>query len=279
MVATQGSGGFKDVESLKSARSIGCVTGSTSCTFLVSNKLTTAMQACVTASECTDKIAAGTLEAFVYDQPMLQYNVQQRQNGKGPYAPTPGTDFDQCEVVKGVLLNREDYGLAFEAHDSAYPEAFNHLILDWQDSSENAVASETWFGQAPQIDNGTAMGNMWVTAVLILAVATGVALCAIATSAEAREDANAALESGHDELNKYLDQVDFETVTNADLLDLSTSLIKGQTQMMNTFYMMNRSVRSIAVAFGSLPSLPPCCFTLSPASYFSNPRLTAGILF
>jgi hypothetical protein len=190
------------------------------------------------------------------------YNNVKTGKGRTPLLQAP---ISTSEVVKGVLLNREDYGLAFEAHDSAYPEAFNHLILDWQDSSENAVASETWFGQAPQIDNGTAMGNMWGTAALILAVATGVALCAIATSAEAREDANAALESGHDELNKYLDQVDFETVTNADLMDLSTSLIKGQTQMMNTFYMMNRSVRSIAVAFGSLPSLPPCCFSLSPA--------------
>jgi hypothetical protein len=243
VVATQGSGGFKDVESLQSARSIGCVSGSTSCSFLVANKLSSQKHACESLSECTDKVALGTIQAFVYDQPMLQYNVKQRQNGEGKYSSYSG---DQCEVVSGVLLNREDYGLAFESHNSAYPEAFNHLILDWQESSENADASEKWFGQSQIQDNSTAMGNMWATAVVIVIFAGVFAAWAVSSSAQAREDADAALEAGHNDLNKYLEQVEPASVTNADLLDMTTSLIKGQTQMMNTFYMMNRSVRSRA---------------------------------
>merc|ERR1712167_58816 len=101
------------------------------------------------------------------------------------------------------------------------------------DSPENADASEKWFGQSPATDNGTTIATTWGMAALILIVAAATAVWAVASSASAREDAENALDGSHDSLNKYLDQVDFDSVSNFDIMDLVTSVIKGQTNMMN----------------------------------------------
>jgi hypothetical protein len=135
MMATRGNASFETVSDLKQASSVGCVAGSTSCAFLSANGITQAVP-CTEFNECTELIAHDKISAFVYDQPMLQYNVLQRQNGLGEYSQGgagnswDGTaPHDKCGVVDGILLNREDYGLGFKSHTKALTEAFNPLIL------------------------------------------------------------------------------------------------------------------------------------------------------
>ena len=81
--------------------------------------------------EAYDLLAAGEVEAVVYDAPVLQYQV--------------ATDQEGLFAVVGPVFQRESYGIALQ-EGSPYRERINTILLHLRENGKYQQLHEQWFG-------------------------------------------------------------------------------------------------------------------------------------